>query len=34
MAVHRRYLIFFRVDVDYVRIERILHGARRLPRSI
>ncbi|HJU18025.1 MAG TPA: type II toxin-antitoxin system RelE/ParE family toxin [Stellaceae bacterium] len=34
MAVHRRYLIFFRADADQVRIERILHGARRPPRAI
>jgi toxin ParE1/3/4 len=30
MAVHRQYLIFFRAGMDHVRIERILHGARRL----
>lgn len=34
MAVHRRYLIFFRAAADHVRIERILHGARRLPGAI
>jgi toxin ParE1/3/4 len=31
MAVHRPYLLFFRVDADVVRIERVLHGARDLP---
>jgi len=31
MAVHARYLIFFRlVQPDTVRIERVLHGARNL----
>jgi plasmid stabilization system protein ParE len=30
MAVHRAYLIFFRVDEREVRIERVLHGARDL----
>ena len=32
MAVHRRYLIFFRVQPNgpFVRIERVLHGARHL----
>jgi toxin ParE1/3/4 len=30
MAVHGRYLILFRANQDGVRIERILHGARRL----
>ena len=30
MAVHGRYLILFRANPDEVRIERILHGARRL----
>jgi toxin ParE1/3/4 len=34
MAVHRRYLILFRADTDVVRVERILHGARRLPRPM
>jgi toxin ParE1/3/4 len=30
MAVHGRYLIFFRVLLSEVRIERVLHGARNL----
>ena len=30
-AVLRPYLVFFTVDQDGVRIERILHGARDLP---
>jgi toxin ParE1/3/4 len=30
MAVHRPYLIFFRLEPDTVRIERVLHGARDL----
>ena len=30
MAVHGRYLIFFREEQDAVRIERVLHGARLL----
>jgi toxin ParE1/3/4 len=30
MAVHRPYLILFRVSSDHVRIERVLHGARDL----
>ncbi len=30
MAVHGRYLILFRTNPDEARIERILHGARRL----
>jgi toxin ParE1/3/4 len=30
MAVHRPYLIFFRVESDHVRVERVLHGARDL----
>jgi toxin ParE1/3/4 len=34
MAIHGRYLIFFRENAERVRIERILHSARRLPRSI
>jgi toxin ParE1/3/4 len=34
MAIHGRYLILFRADADIVRIERILHGARRLPSPI
>jgi toxin ParE1/3/4 len=34
MAVHGRYLILFRTNPDGVRIERILHGARRLRGSI
>ena len=29
-AVHRPYLIFFRIEADVVRIERVLHGARDL----
>jgi toxin ParE1/3/4 len=34
MAVHGRYLILFGTNRDGVRIERILHGARRLRGSI
>ncbi|HEX3411917.1 MAG TPA: type II toxin-antitoxin system RelE/ParE family toxin [Stellaceae bacterium] len=34
MAVHGRYLVLFRSDLDGVRIERIVHGARRLRGSI
>jgi toxin ParE1/3/4 len=34
MAVHGRYLTPFRTNPDGVRIERILHGARRLRGSI
>jgi toxin ParE1/3/4 len=30
MAVHRPYLIFFRIEAAVVRIERVLHGARDL----
>lgn len=30
MAVHRNHLILFRVQEHEVRIERIVHGARRL----
>ena len=30
MAVHGRYLILFRVLSDAVRVERIVHGARRI----
>ena len=30
MAVHGRYLIFFREEPEAVRIERVLHGARLL----
>jgi toxin ParE1/3/4 len=30
MAVHGNYLIFFRTQGTTVRIERIIHGARRL----
>lgn len=30
MAVHSNYLILFRIQEDSVRIERIVHGARRL----
>ena len=33
VAVHGRYLILFRASLDEVRIERVVHGARRLPRS-
>lgn len=29
-AVHGRYLIFYSVNADRVRVERILHGAREL----
>jgi toxin ParE1/3/4 len=31
MAVHRPYLIFFRIETDHVRVERVVHGARNLP---
>jgi toxin ParE1/3/4 len=34
MAVHGCYLILFRANADDVRIERILHSARRRPRSV
>jgi len=34
MAVHGRYLILFRANAEFVRIERILHSARRRPRSV
>jgi toxin ParE1/3/4 len=36
MAVHRRYLVLYREipDEDAVRIERVLHGVRNLPRLI
>jgi toxin ParE1/3/4 len=36
MAVHRRYLVLFRdlAQERTVRIERVLHGARDLPRLI
>jgi toxin ParE1/3/4 len=34
MAVHGRYRIFIRVGAAQVRIERILHSARRPPRSM
>lgn len=36
MAVHRRYLIFYRdlSDIGAVRIERVLHGARDLSRLV
>ena len=27
MQVHGRYLVFYRVQMDAIRIERILHGA-------
>ncbi len=33
LLVHGKYLIFYRVRSDYVRIERILHGARYLPEA-
>ncbi len=34
MAVHGRYLVLFRdlPDKNVVRVERVLHGARNLPR--
>jgi toxin ParE1/3/4 len=32
MAVHTNYLIFFRVLSNEIRVERVLHGARNLPR--
>jgi toxin ParE1/3/4 len=31
MAPFRRYLVFYTVGTDSVRIERILHGARDIP---
>lgn len=31
MAALDRYVIFFRVIDDVVRIERVLHGSRNLP---
>jgi toxin ParE1/3/4 len=31
MAPFRRYLVFYAVGADSVRIERILHGARDIP---
>lgn len=34
VALHGRYMIFFRVFAHEVRIERILHGARDLVRAI
>jgi toxin ParE1/3/4 len=34
MAVHGRYLIYFRASLAGIRIERILHGARRPPPSM
>jgi toxin ParE1/3/4 len=36
MAVHGRYLVLFRdlADQNVVRVERVLHGARDLPRFI
>jgi toxin ParE1/3/4 len=34
MAVHGRYRILFRMVRDGVRVERILHTARRVPRRV
>ena len=34
MALHGRYLILFLTDPDGVRVERILHSARRPPRGL
>jgi toxin ParE1/3/4 len=31
MAVHRHYLILFRILQNEIRVERIVHGARNLP---
>ncbi len=31
MAPFGRYLIFYTVHADYVRVERIIHGARNIP---
>ena len=31
MAVHRAYVILFRILPDEIRIERVLHGARNIP---
>jgi len=30
MAIHGNYLVLFRLTADAVRIERIIHGARRI----
>jgi toxin ParE1/3/4 len=34
MAVHGRYRILFRMRPEGVRIERVLHSARRVPRRL
>jgi toxin ParE1/3/4 len=34
MAIHARYRILFRTGSEGVRIERVLHSARRLPRRL
>jgi len=36
MAVHRRYVVLYRdlADEGVVRVERVLHGARNLPRLV
>ena len=31
LSVFRRYLIFYIVDADVLRIRRVIHGARNLP---
>jgi toxin ParE1/3/4 len=33
-AVHGKYLILFRIEDDFVRILRVVHGARDLPRLL
>lgn len=33
-AVHGNYLILYRIEEDYVRIMRVIHGARDLPRAL
>lgn len=33
-AVHGRYLIFYSVNTDQIRVERILHGARDLKEDL
>lgn len=33
VSVFRRYLIFYVVDTDVLRIRRVVHGARNVPRT-
>jgi hypothetical protein len=33
MAVHKAYLIFFRIRPQYIRVERIIHSARNVKRA-